>query len=73
MSVLFVCAGAEEVHGGVGLPGGPGGGQGDQGREQGGAEAETLQQEGERSVVVSTAENFGQTEEKFQFQSFFFF
>lgn len=38
------------MHGGVGLGGGPGRGQRDAGGEQGGAEAKTLQQEGQRLV-----------------------
>lgn len=42
--------GGEEMYGGVGFRGGSGGGQGDEGREQGGAETKTLQQEGQRLV-----------------------
>lgn len=47
---VFVCPGGEEMYGGVGFGGGPGGGQRDEGREQRGAETKTLQQEGQRLV-----------------------
>lgn len=47
---VFVCPGGEEMYGGVGFGGGPGGGQRDEGREQRGTETKTLQQEGQRLV-----------------------
>lgn len=49
---MCVHPGGEEVYGGVGIRGGSGGGQGDEGRKQRGAETKTLQQESQRFVFI---------------------